>query len=107
MGSTNDKHGVYIRWLTGVGAILGCSVLIMPLLGFHGPVFHLTYGFLYLIFSSAYAWCVISTGRQVPGLRWIEAKAGRWVVTSLMWAMVLATAVYSGFAVNNWLQASI
>lgn len=106
MQMTENKHSNSIRWLTGIGAVLGCSVLIAPLLGLHGVMFHLIYGGLYLVFSCAYAWCVISTGRSVAGLRRIEAWAGRWVINSLLAVMVFGTLIYFIIAVREWLATT-
>lgn len=102
MQAVTKKHSGMIRWLTSIGAVLGCSVLITPLLGFRGVWFHLTYGGLYLIFSAAYAWCVIASGRQVPGFRRIEAWAGRWLIVSLLVAMVIGTLIYFIRAIREW-----
>lgn len=106
MQTVEKKHSNAIRWLTSIGAILGCSVLIAPLLGLRGVWFHFIYGGLYLVFSTAYAWCVISTGRTVPGFRRIEAWAGRWLITSLLVAMVVGTLIYFIVAVRAWLAVT-
>ena len=54
MQTVEKKHSNAIRWLTSIGAVLGCSVLIAPLLGLRGVWFHFIYGGLYLVFSTAY-----------------------------------------------------
>ena len=105
MPNENKKHSGNIRWLTSIGAVLGCSVLITPLLGFRGVWFHFTYGGLYLVFSIAYAWCVISSGRSVPGFRRIEKWMGRWFITSLLVAMVIGTLIYFIIAIRKLLIA--
>jgi len=107
MQTSDKKHSGSIRWLTSIGAVLGCSVLITPLLGFRGVWFHFVYGGLYLVFSIAYAWCVISTGRQVPGFRRIEEWAGRWLITSLLVAMVIGTLIYFIIAARKWLAVAV
>jgi hypothetical protein len=102
MQATNNNHSHAIRWLTSIGAVLGCSVLLTPLLGLRGVWFHLIYGGLYLVFSMAYAWCVIKTGRHVPGFRRLEAWAGRWFIVSLLVAMVIGTLIYFIQALRDW-----
>jgi len=90
-----------------IGALLGISFLVTPLLGLRGDLYHLIYGTLTLFFALSYASLVISNRLPVPGLRKLEATTGRWGISTLMYVTVFATFLYAGYGLQNWLQASI
>ena len=87
-----------------IGAILGTSVLLVPFTGISQELFHFIYGMLYLLYVSVYAGFVITSHHPVPGLRRVELTLGRGAVNMVMFAMVIATMVYTGYGVQGWLM---
>jgi len=93
-----------MKGLNYIGAILGTSVLLVPWTGITLESFHFIYGMLYLLYVSVYAGFVITSLHPVPGLRVVELNFGRGAINMIMFAMVMATLVYAGYGVQNWLM---
>lgn len=90
---------IKVRHLTMIGALLGTSALITPLLGLHPPLHFVIYGFIYTLFTVLYLWKIQRVNHPVPGL---ERLLGRTTALVILYLLFLVLLYYWIRAIFIW-----
>ena len=88
---------VSLKQLNMIGAIVGTSVLVTPLMGLEQPLHFAIYGFIYSLYTSLYLWKIQQTKHPVPGL---QRLLGRPVALLILYAAFVILLYY-------WIKAII